>query len=157
MKKTGRLVIIALVLLLAAACALLISTPQTFFHESGEKKAALHRVTYIAPDGTYEDMTARVDLDELGYLLSLMKGSRYRKSFAPYPLQDVRYELDGICAGRPFHIVLGDADVNYLYESADQGGYRIQNSAVWLRMMEMLRRNNGRRAYRAGRAVVASA
>lgn len=89
----------------------------------------IHRVVHNV-EIEEQDITGQVDLNLLKKIIAGYKCSRTPVFFAPYQQEAVVYEIDGTYAGRAFHLLLGE--INIVYESGDQGGYRIQNSAALL-------------------------
>lgn len=87
-------------------------------------------------NGDEEDITDQIDLEKLQQYLLLMKTKRLRKHEVRHVTADVTYYIDGIYENRPMHIILGPAEENWVYESADRGGYAIENPEIWLRIME---------------------
>lgn len=85
------------------------------------------------------DITDQIDVEKLESYLLLMKTKRLREHSVRHVAADVTYYIDGICNGNPMHIIVGPADENWVYESADRGGYRIQNPEVWLQLIEGLK------------------
>ncbi len=102
-------------------------------------------VTHIMwenPEGTAiteVDITEDIDLEKLELYLQLMKTQRLRSHSVRHVVADVAYYIDGICNGKPMHIIIGPAEENWVYESADRGGYLIENPEAWLQIMELLR------------------
>lgn len=85
------------------------------------------------------DITDQIDVEKLEFYLLLMKTKRLREHSVRHVAADVTYYIDGNCNGNPMHIIVGPADENWVYESADRGGYRIQNPEVWLQLIEGLK------------------
>lgn len=85
------------------------------------------------------DITDQIDVEKLESYLLLMKTKRLCEHSVRHVAADVTYYIDGICNGNPMHIIVGPADENWVYESADRGGYRIQNPEVWLQLIEGLK------------------
>ena len=108
---------------------------QTVFRGKGE--LVLSRVLLV--DGGKEtDVTGRVDGALLTSSLRLMKTDFFPRKVQSLDSDQIRYALDGTCGGRPFHIVLGDGEQSYLYESADQGMYAIWDSGAWMALLDAL-------------------
>ncbi len=118
--------------------AFVVFVPQEFFDWDSEKELQVYRVVSINDADERVDITEEVDLEALEIRLYLMEGSRYRSQFSPYYMGQTQYEIDLFYGEDSFHILLGDSSVNYLYESAERGGYKIKNSEVWLWMMKAL-------------------
>ena len=128
MTKKRSLILAAFVVLVLIA-AFLLFVPRYFFHQDHE--ITVHRVTQIDANGLETDITTDDLTERLETTLYLMQVRRYRTSFSPYKLSDTQYEISGTYNSKPFHIIFGHSGVDYLYESADQGGYKIQNGDVW--------------------------
>ena len=133
MTKKSKLILAAVIILIVLIAAFILFVPQHFFDEDHE--ITVHRVALIDSNGLTTDITDAVKTERLGFLLHLMEGRRYRTSFAPYQLTDTQYEISGQYRDKPFHIILGNSGVNYLYESSDKGGYKIKNADAWLSIM----------------------
>ena len=139
-RRRRRLTVTAFVTLaavFAAAVLLLLAfrVPRQFFR--GEGELVLSRVLLV--DGGEEtDVTGRVDGALLMSSLRLMKTDFFSRKVQSLDSDQIRYALDGTCGGRPFHIVLGDGEQNYLYESADQGMYAIWDSGAWMALLDAL-------------------
>ena len=128
---------VALAAVFAAAVLLLLAfrVPRQFFRGKGE--LVLSRVLLV--DGGKEtDVTGRVDGALLMSSLRLMKTDFFPWKVQSLDSDQIRYALDGTCGGRPFHIVLGDGEQSYLYESADQGMYAIWDSGAWMALLDAL-------------------
>ena len=91
-------------------------------------------VSYSNSEGT--EITESVDLDKLSDILSRYQHGRIPKSFAPYSLSEIRYEING-SYGRfdSLHILLGD--LNIAYESSEHG-FEIKNSSMLLAEIDAL-------------------
>lgn len=131
--------IIAVMILIVLIAAFILLVPQHFFDTDHE--IIVHRVTLIDSNGLETDITDDDLTEKLETTLYLMEVSRYRMGFSPYRLADTQYEISGRYKGKPFHITFGDSGVNYLYESADKGGYKIRNGDVWSGIMYSLIRD----------------
>lgn len=86
----------------------------------------IQRVTLYEEDGKQKDISSQVDMNQLKDIISSYKCSRMTKSFDPYLLKSVIYEISGTYANEPLHIILGD--LNIVYESGNKGGHVIRNS-----------------------------
>ncbi len=117
----------------------LCAVPQRYFNFDSGKQLKVHSVLYREPGGQEETLTEKVDLGGLESTLFLMETNRYKTSFSPFAVDSVRYEIDGTYGEDAFHILIGDSNVNFLYESAQQGGYGIRSSAVWMDILTRLR------------------
>lgn len=135
---------IAAAVLLVLLLLFLHLVPYHPFKENDEIE--IDSVTYIMrqdPEGTAikeMDITGDIDLEKLELYLQLMKTKRLRTHSVRHVVADVAYYIDGICNGKPMHIIIGPAEENWVYESADRGGYRIENPQVWLQLMELLKK-----------------
>ena len=91
-------------------------------------------VSYSNSEGT--EITESVDLDKLSDILSRFQHGRIPKSFAPYSLSEIRYEING-SYGRfdSLHIFIGD--LNIAYESSEHG-FEIKNSSMLLAEIDAL-------------------
>ena len=137
MKKKLWIPVIAVLLLLGAVCAHVVSQPRQVF--------AKNAVWEIYSVETYEnggkkDITQDVKNPELlAESLRLMECSRLRTGFAPYATKDVRYEISGMCDGRPLRLLLSnDPRLCVVYEDAGKGGWRICRAADVLAIVELL-------------------
>lgn len=83
------------------------------------------RVTYNG-----NDVTEQVDCEKLASIVSNYTCSRLPHTFAPTQTSQVVVELNGSDGNNPLHILLGD--INVAYESANRGGYTIQNGKALL-------------------------
>lgn len=135
MTKKRKLILAAVVVIILIA-AFILFVPQYFFDTDHE--ITVHRVTQIDANGLETDITDDDLTEKLETTLYLMKVSRYRTSFSPYRLTDTQYEISGRYKDKPFHIFFGYSGVNYLYESADKGGYKLRNGDVWPGIMYSL-------------------
>lgn len=136
MKK--RTLILGIILVVVAVSVAVLAAPMAFFH--GGELMEIYRVEYVGPDGNPEKITDDVDLDLLESCLPLIRCRRLRTQFAPYFLEDVEYEISLMdnTNGRTVYIILGEAGLNYIYLSADEGGYKIIDNSAWLNIMELL-------------------
>lgn len=128
-------IIAAAALLLALLVSFVLFIPQSYFPDTGEIE--VYRVVRNSSEARLE-ITEEVDLEALSECLPLLQCRRYRTPFAPYAQSEVEYEIDGMCGTQSFHIVLGPADVNHIYESAEKGGYAIVRSDAWLTILSLL-------------------
>lgn len=135
-KKRKYMITVAVLIVLIAAFILFV--PRHFFDTNHE--ITVHRVTLIDSNGLQTDITDDDLVEKLETTLYLMQVSRYRKGFSPYRLADTQYEISGRYQDKPFHITFGNSGVNYLYESADKGGFKIKNGDVWPGIMYSLTR-----------------
>lgn len=133
-KKRKYMIAVAVLIVLIAAFILFV--PRYFFDEDHE--ITVHRVTQIDSNGLESDITDDDLIERLETTLYLMQVSRYRKGFSPYRLADTQYEISGRYQDKPFHIIFGNFGVDYLYESADKGGYKIKNGDIWPGIMYSL-------------------
>ena len=60
-----------------------------------------------------EDMAEEIDLQKLGQILARYRSRASLETAGPYQMEDVTVEINGSCAGRPFHIVLGESCFQY--------------------------------------------
>jgi hypothetical protein len=91
-------------------------------------------VSYSNSEGT--EITESVDLEKLSDILSRYQHGGIPKSFAPYSLSEIRYEINGTY-GRfdSLHILVGD--LNIVYESSEHG-FEIGNSHMLLTEIDTL-------------------
>ena len=88
----------------------------------------IYRVaSYSKSEGT--EITESVDLNKLADILSRYQCGRIPKSFAPYMLSEIRYEINGTYNNKSLHILVGD--LNIVYESSEWG-FEIKNSSKLL-------------------------
>ena len=125
--------ILACVVIVILVAAFILFVPRHFFDEDHE--ITVQRVMLIDSNGLETDITDTIEVERLEFCLYLMQGSRYRSDFSPYQLTDTQYEISGRYQDKPFHILLGNSGVNYLYESADKGGYKIKHADAWLSIL----------------------
>ena len=133
MKQLKWTMVVALALLIVLLGSYVRFVPQSYFAETGEIE--VYRVVQNK-DGERLEITQGVDRAALSECLPLLQCRRYRTPFAPYAQSKVEYEIDGVCGEESFHIVLGD--INFIYESAEKGGYEITRSDAWLKIMELV-------------------
>lgn len=76
------------------------------------------------------DVTEQVDCEKLASIVSKYTCSRLPHTFSPTQTSQVAVELNGSDGGKALHILLGD--INVAYESANRGGYTIQNGKALL-------------------------
>ncbi len=137
MKKKLWIPVLAVLLLLGAVCALVMSQPRNVVEEDAEW--AIYRVEAYE-NGVKKDITAEVkNLPLLAESLRLTQCSRLRTDFAPFAADDVRYEISGTCDGQTLHILLSEkAELCVVYEDGGKGGWRIQQAGTVLAMVELL-------------------
>ena len=122
MKK--KLIIGSVALAIIAIAIIFYSQPKDIVKNAD--KFYVYRVVYKG-----EDVTGRVDLTALAKVVSKYKCSRLPHAFAPVQSSQEEVELDCYDENRPmYHILLGE--INVAYESADDGGYTIENSQALL-------------------------
>jgi hypothetical protein len=126
--------------LMIAACAFLIVLfalvsfwPQRVIPDAAQYE--IQKVTYYE-NGQGTEITAQVDLEQLKALLADAKCSRMPNSRGSYSLDEIVFEIDGVCADAPLHIVLGS--FYEVYESADEGSFNIWNGAELLSQVSAL-------------------
>lgn len=116
--------VLALVFLLSACRA---SSGELYF-DSGDEIDVASVTHYVNAEG--RDITQEVDMDALIALLHEMECGKNRRAPHSYSMNSVRYEIDGICSQQPFHIVLGDGDLNFIYSTMDEGNCPINEPDV---------------------------
>jgi len=104
------------VLLLLSACR---SSSGELYFDSAAEIDVSSVTLYVNAEG--RDITEEVDTDALIALLHEMECGKSRKAPHTYSLNSVCYEIDGICSQQPFHIVLGDSELNFIYSTMDEG------------------------------------
>ena len=136
MKK--KIVILGIVLAVIVIGVAVLATPMAFFRNV--ESMEIYRVEYVGSDEQHVNITDEVDLESLESCLPLIRCRRFRTQFAPYLLRDVEYEISLIDYGnnRFVNIILGEDDLNYVYISADEGGYQIVNKDAWMTVMDLL-------------------
>lgn len=95
----------------------------------------IQKVTYYE-NGHGTEITSLVDLEQLKALLADARCSRMPNSRGSYSLDEVVFEIDGVCADAPVHIVLGS--FYEVYESADKGSFNIWNGEELLTQVSAL-------------------
>ena len=135
-KKRG---VLAAAAILVAGMLIYFLLPATIIKD--QTALEIHRIVHYAPieqqnDIMENDITERVELDLLKQALASCKRSRISTAFAPYQLQNIDYEIDGIYHGQPIHFIVGE--INIVYASCGQGGYRIKNGGALLAAIESL-------------------
>ncbi len=128
-------IIFIVVLIFAAAGSFMFFVPQKFF--SSKNNIEIHSVDVFVDNGK-KDITEEIDTKSLEKYVILMEGKRVKTNFAPFEGSKVKYEINGIYNNKPFHILLGENNINYLYESSEKGGYKINNSDVWISVVDNL-------------------
>ena len=78
-----------------------------------------------------ENVTEQVDTEALSALLQGQTRSRFRRQFAPIQLTDTSVEITGMDSRGHWHFSL-DADMQVVYDSAEKGGWPIQNGEALL-------------------------
>ena len=137
MKKKLWIPVLAILLLLGAVCALVMSQPRDVLEEDAVWE--LYRVEAYE-NGVKKDITAEVKNPALlAESLRLIRCSRLRTDFAPFAADDVRYEISGTCDGQTLHILLSeDPKLCVVYEDGGKGGWRIQQAETVLAVVELL-------------------
>ena len=59
------------------------------------------------------EVTGEIDIQELVQILARYRSRAALETAGPYQMEDVTAEINGSCAGRPFHIVLGESCFQY--------------------------------------------
>lgn len=78
-----------------------------------------------------EDVTDQVDTEALAELLQGQTRGRFRRQFAPTRLTESTVDIAGRDNGGHWHFSL-DADTQVVYDSAEKGGWPIQNGEALL-------------------------
>ncbi len=128
-------IIFIIVLIFAAVGSFMFFVPQKFF--CSKNNIEIHSVDVFV-DGRKKDITEEIDTKSLEKYIVLMEGKRVKTNFAPFEGSKVKYEINGIYNNKPFHVLLGENNINYLYESSEKGGYKINNSDVWISIVDNL-------------------
>lgn len=135
-KRAKRLLICAATLLLVLVVVFILSVPQQYF--AGDEPFEIHRIVYRDFTNHETVITEDISAESLTSLLKTVECKRYRVLLAPHLTSVVRYEIDGRYHQEPTHIILGDAYLNIIYNSADKGGYQILDSDDLLAAMDEL-------------------
>ena len=137
MKKKLWVLGIAVLLLLSAVCAYVVSQPRYVFAEGAGWE--IYSVE-VYENGGKKDISQDVKNPELlAESLRLMECSRLRTGFAPYATKDVRYEISGMCDGQPLRLLLSDdPKLCVVYEDSSKGGWRIHRAESVLAIVELL-------------------
>lgn len=130
MKKVS---IIVGVTVLSAMVAYYLLLPKAIV-EHPESLDIYRVMSYSDSEGT--EITESVDLNELAEVLSHYQSRRIRKSFAPYLLSEIRYEINGTYKSDSLHILVGD--LNIVYGGRKNGGFEIMNSQKLLEEIDAL-------------------
>lgn len=89
--------------------------------------------------GEATEITESVDLDELADILSRYQRGRIPKSFAPYSLSEIRYQINGTYDNDPLNILVGDLNIVYGGRgSRSNGGFEIKNSSMLVTEIDAL-------------------
>ena len=137
MKKKLWIPVIAILLLLGAVYAFVMSQPRQVFDEKTSWE--IYRVE-VYENGSKKDITG--DVEKWALLqesLLLMERSRLRTGFSPVSNDDVCYQISGICDGRTLHILLSeDPKLCVVYEDSIKGGWRIHRAEHILNIVDLL-------------------
>jgi len=78
------------------------------------------------------DLAEQVDCDEILQILNNYSRSRIPRSVSPQQMRKGDIEISLRDDSKSFHIYLSPSDKNsnYIYQSADRGGYSIRNAAA---------------------------
>ena len=153
-----RTVVIAAVLLLITGIMLVYLIPFTRGYFRADEEIGIFWVNKTLPVAPYgeelvrydyprdfveQDITEKIDLEQLESLLPLMRITVYDEALGRHWVGDVTYEIfgsfkNGSRAGRTFCIELGDGPTNYLQHHARNRRYDIIEPDAWLEIMEML-------------------
>ena len=153
-----RLVILAVVVLLMGVWIMVYSLPVSRYYFRPEEELGIFYVKKTLPVASYgeelvryayptdfveQDITEKIDLEQLESLLPLMRVTVYDGMLDQHWVGDGTYEIfgyfrNGSRAGRTFFIELGDGPTNYLQHHARNRSYDIIDPDAWLEIMEML-------------------
>ena len=133
MRDTRRKLMIAASAFLIVLFALVSFWPQQVIPDASQ--CEIQKVTYYE-NGHGTEITSLVDLEQLKALLADARCSRMPNSRGSYSLDEVVFEIDGVCADAPVHIVLGS--FYEVYESADKGSFNIWNGEELLTQVSVL-------------------
>lgn len=156
--RSLRLVVLAVVLLLIAGILVVYCVPLTrgYFRADEEIEIfCVWKTLPVAPDGdplvrydypdefVEQDITERIDLEQLKALLPLMRLTVYDKAPDRRWTGDITYEIYGYFktgprAGRTFQIELGEGPVNELQHHARNRRYEIVDPDAWIQLLEQL-------------------
>lgn len=121
MKKKLVVILAALLLIVGAAWQLLpIPAVEADF-----------QVQLVRVGTELENVTEQVDTEALSALLQGQTRSRFRRQFTPIRLTDTSVEITGMDSRDHWHFAL-DADMQVVYDSAEKGGWPIQNGEALL-------------------------
>ena len=125
----------AVIILFAAVFITILFTPQAPIKEADFIEiGTVHQVK----NGELIDITSKVDIASLKAFLLLLRAERIPSVSSPFLMADQNYEIDGRCGDKAMHIVLGTPEISCVYEAADHGCYRIENSEAWNMLMGLL-------------------
>lgn len=97
------------------------------------KKADIWRVELVTDSPNHVDLTDQVNCDKMIQILSNYSKSRVLRCVSPQQMLKGDIEISlMVDDSKSFHIYLSpsDSNSNYIYESAERGGYSICNSDV---------------------------
>jgi hypothetical protein len=93
-------------------------------------------VVHYLDNGKPDDITEQVNINLLAETISNYKCRKIPKSFAPFRIEDITFEINGRYSNKPLHILLGD--IYIVYESSKKGGFQIINGAELLAEVDLL-------------------
>jgi len=136
MVKDRKLIILALVIALALISSAWFLTPRNCF-PSDEAITMLYVTGYDdkgAPFLLTEDTT---DIPALTAALPRLQRRAISFPLRGYPLKEVAYEINGICADVPFCIVLREDETGFIYH-LDSICYHLVNAKEWITLLNDL-------------------
>ena len=89
------------------------------------------RVQLVRVGTELENVTEQVDTEALSVLLQGQTRGRIRRQFAPTQLTESTVDVTGMDSRGHWHFML-DAETQVVYESAEKGGWSIQNGEALL-------------------------
>lgn len=90
-----------------------------------------YRVELVRIGTELENVTEQVDTEALSVLLQGQTRGRIRRQFAPTQLTESTVDITGMDSRGHWHFML-DAETQVVYESAEKGGWSIQNGEALL-------------------------
>jgi hypothetical protein len=123
MRKFSIILGCILILALALFTIWFISQPQNVV--SNINDFTIYQVKYNG-----EDVTQRININELESIVSKYKCNRFPDTLNGYQSSQVTIEINGDDGGNPLHILLGE--INVVYQSGNKGSYQIKDSKTLL-------------------------
>lgn len=97
-----------------------------------------YKVHLVCMGETLENVTDKIDVEALEKVLQGQTHGRFRKQFAPHQLTENTVEITGMDSRDHWHILFCE-DACVIYDSAEKGGWPIQNSdELWAEVLALM-------------------